>query len=66
MQDADQLGCEARFKQLQSALEESCDLPLMTRVAPGPTSSDPQEEQRAKRTGLVTDMSVPNFAAPSG
>jgi hypothetical protein len=33
MQDADQLGYEARFKQLQSALEESYDLPFMTRVA---------------------------------
>jgi hypothetical protein len=66
MQDADQRGYEARFKQLQSALKESYDLPFMTRVAVGPTSRDPQEEQRAKRTELFTDMSVPNYAAPSG
>jgi hypothetical protein len=66
VREADQLGYEARFKQLQSALKESYDLPFMTRVALGPTSRDPQEEQRAKRTELVTDMSVPNYAAPSG
>jgi hypothetical protein len=66
MQDADQLGYEARFKQLQSVLEESYDLPFMTGVVLGPTSSDPQEEQRAKRTELFTGMSVPNDGAPSG
>jgi hypothetical protein len=66
MQDADQPGYEACFKQLQSALEESYDLPLMTPVAPGLTSRDPKQEQRAKRTGLFTDMSVPNYASRSG
>jgi hypothetical protein len=66
MEDADQLEYEARFKQLGSALKESYDLPFMTRVALAPTSRDPQEEQRAKRTELFTDMGVPNCATPLG
>ena len=59
MEDADQLEYEARFKQLGSALTES-------RVAFAPTSRDPQEEQRAKRTELSTDVGVPNYATPLG
>ena len=59
MEDADQLEYEARFKQLGSALTES-------RVALAPTSRDPQEEQRAKRTELSTDVGVPNYATPLG
>jgi phospholipid transport system substrate-binding protein len=63
MRNADQLGYEGRYKQLEPVLEESYDFPFMIRIALGPTWRELDESQRAELTELFTDMSVANYAA---
>jgi phospholipid transport system substrate-binding protein len=63
MRNADQLGYEGRYKQLEPVLQESYDFPFMIRIALGPTWRELDEGQRAELTKLFTDMSVANYAA---
>jgi phospholipid transport system substrate-binding protein len=63
MQNADQLGYESRYKQLEPVLEASYDFPFMIRIALGPTWRELDEGQRAELTELFADMSVANYAA---
>lgn len=63
MQNADDLGYEGRYRQLEPVLESSYDFPFMTRIAIGPAWRDLDEEQRAKLVDLFTEMSVANYAA---
>lgn len=63
MQNADELGYEDRYQQLEPVLEQSYDFPFMIRVALGPTWRELDERQRAELTNLFADMSVANYAA---
>jgi phospholipid transport system substrate-binding protein len=63
MQNADELGYEDRYQQLEPVLEQSYDFPFMIRVALGPTWRELDERQRAELTELFADMSVANYAA---
>lgn len=63
MRNADELGYEGRYEQLEPVLEQSYDFPFMLRVALGPTWRELDERQRAELTELFTDMSVANYAA---
>lgn len=63
MRNADELGYDGRYQQLESVLEESYDFPFMIRIALGPTWRELDERQRAELTELFTDMSVANYAA---
>jgi phospholipid transport system substrate-binding protein len=63
MQNADELGYQGRYAQLEPVLEDSYDFPFMIRIAIGPTWRELDERQRAELTELFTDMSVANYAA---
>jgi phospholipid transport system substrate-binding protein len=63
MQNADELGYEGRYQQLEPVLEQSYDFPFMMRIALGPTWRDLDQRQRAELTKLFTDMSIANYAA---
>ena len=63
MKNADKLGYDGRFRQLEPVLQASYDFPFMTRVAIGAAWRDLDEAQRAKLTQLFTEMSVANYAA---
>jgi phospholipid transport system substrate-binding protein len=63
MQNADELGYEGRYQQLEPVLEQSYDFPFMIRIVLGPTWRELDERQRAELTELFTDMSVANYAA---
>jgi phospholipid transport system substrate-binding protein len=63
MQNADELGYEGRYEQLEPVLEQSYEFPFMIRIALGPTWRELDERQRAELTELFTDMSVANYAA---
>ena len=63
MRNADELGYEGRYEQLEPVLEESYAFPFMIRIAVGRTWRDLAEDQRARITELFTEMSIASYAA---
>jgi phospholipid transport system substrate-binding protein len=63
MQDADRLGYEGRYHELEPVLEETFDFPFMAKVAVGLPWNELSDAQRDRITRLFSQMSVANFAA---
>jgi phospholipid transport system substrate-binding protein len=63
MKDAQRLGIDGRYKQLQPILEKSFDFERMIAVAAGSYWTSADEAQRRRLLDAFTDLSVATYAA---
>ncbi len=63
MKQGHKLGFSGRYKKLAPAIQASFNLPLMTRVAVGPTWLKANADQQKRLISAFSDFSVANYAS---
>lgn len=63
MRDARQLGVEGRYNRLKPVIEQTFDLPAMTRLAVGPSWDTMSSTEQQTLIGAFERMTLANYAA---